>query len=90
MMMKLPKKLLEIVKPQTKADSELNPTLQCPAPTCGNALLAVGFFVRMQTLRGVEPSLQSLKDSCRPLDSILLFQSPVLQSFLLLQGYPKM
>jgi hypothetical protein len=40
MMMKLPKRLLERVKPQTKADSELNPTLQCPAPTCGNALLA--------------------------------------------------
>jgi hypothetical protein len=44
MMMKLTKRLLEKVKPQTKADSELNPTLQCPAPTCGNALLCVRFF----------------------------------------------
>jgi hypothetical protein len=33
------------VKPKTKADSELNPTLQCPAPTCGNALLATGIHI---------------------------------------------
>jgi hypothetical protein len=55
MMMKLPKRLLERVKPQTKADSELNPTLQRPAPTCGNALLAAVVYRR--TLQNFRKSL---------------------------------
>ena len=42
---KLPKCFLERVKPQTKADSELQLKLQRQAHTCGNALLAAGLFL---------------------------------------------
>ena len=40
MIIKLPKSFLERVQPQTKADSELQPKLVCPAPYFANALLA--------------------------------------------------
>ena len=40
MIIKLSKRFLERVKPQTEADSEIQPKLQRQAPTCGNAMLA--------------------------------------------------
>jgi hypothetical protein len=36
---KVSKSFLERVRPQTKADSDLQPKLQRQAPTCGNAML---------------------------------------------------
>jgi len=47
MNIKLPKSSLERVQPQTKADSELQPKLVCPALTFGNALLAAGRIFRL-------------------------------------------
>jgi len=44
MIMKLMKSFLERVRPQTEADSELQPKLQRQAHTCGNALLAAGII----------------------------------------------
>ena len=49
MIIKLSKKLLERVRPQTEADSKLQLKLQRQAPTCGNAMLAEVLFIGLQS-----------------------------------------
>ena len=50
MIIKLPKSYLERVPPQTKADSDLQPKLVCPAPYFGNALLVAGILLTINSL----------------------------------------
>ena len=45
MIVKLSKSFLGRVRPQTEADSEIQPKLERQAPTCGNAMLPAGVFL---------------------------------------------